>query len=1166
MKKVLPCCFRSYSVRSALLIMLCWLPTGIYAQPTPKLYSFNWKNASLSKVFKDIEAQTNVRFSYNPHGLKENRSIHLKVDNAELDALIAKLCDHINTRYKIADNIVMIQSQKDNPATKVQAPIVIAGKIKNAKGEPMPGVSIQNKTFHKATQSGADGSFTIEANVGDELVFTMIGYEPQTQTVTAGNTVLNITLEDKATDLNTVVVTALGIKREARALGYAYADVKGDDMKKARETNVINSLAGRVPGLIINQTAGGPAGSSRVIIRGNTEISGNNQPLYVVDGVPIDNSNYGQAGNDRYGSGYDFGDAISAINPDDVETISVLKGPSASALYGSRASHGVILITTKKGAGKRDLGIEFNSTTSIEQQLTRFDDYQYEYGQGTNGTVPRDFNQSRETLFSNWGAKLDPGINVVGYDGKQRPYGLVKNNISNFFRTGSTTTNTVSLTNHVANTGFRLSASDMRNNDIVPGSYMERNTFNLTTNSKFGEKLTIDAKVMYMREYVKNRPALADDAGNIGNNFVGLANTVDQSLFEQAYKNERGEYINWGGGEYRLNPYWVINEMRNTTRKNRIIGGITANYQFTSWLSLQGRINTDQTYFSYRKFSPKTTPGALSGRLQGTEQRFSTTEADFLLTAQKQVSKNWNLAARLGGSISHRTSPGTYMEATDMVVTDNVSYNSFKDKVITDIAWRKQINSFYGMFSVGYKNWLYVDGSFRRDAASTLALSENVYYYPSLSSSFIFTDAFHIPKDVITFGKIRASVAEVGSDTDPFRLNLYYDLQKYPVNDQAVGGISNRIKPPDVLRPTRTRSFEIGTEMKAFDNRVGFELTYYTQDSRDQIVNVPAPVSSGFEQEIKNAGTIQNKGVEILLSGTPVQTKDFNWFVSVNFAHNKNTVLNLSDGIAFLPLSEARWLGVSVVAQPNLPYGTILGYDYMKDDAGNIVLDPITLAPKRSTNRTAQGKGTWDWTGGLNTSLSYKNFTLNTILDIKQGADLYSMTNLFAVIRGSHISTTEGRNEWMKSEEARLAANKTPQEWEAMGQVKGYVPQGVVQTGVDGQGKPIYAKNTRAINPATYFGSYYNDNEGIITPFIYDASYIKVREISLNYSIPKNVLKSMRLTAASIAIVSRNPFIIHKNVPNVDPDSNYNNGNGQGLEYGSLPSRRSWGINLNVKF
>jgi TonB-dependent SusC/RagA subfamily outer membrane receptor len=639
------------------LIFCLLLSSTVLAQDQ---YSFNWSNQPLSAVFADIEKAAKVSFAYNPAEINAKAAITLRINKADLEQVLTLVCDKVNARYKRSGNTIMIQS-KDvvNNSMGDAKEFTITGKLIDANNEDLLSATIINTRTNKSVISTDNGSFTMKAKEGDQVMISKIGYQSKTVNATTSDKIMVIELQIKILELNPVVVTALGIKREKRALGYAVGEVQGSEINKSREINVINSLAGKVPGLIINSTAGGPGGSSRVIIRGNTEITGNNQPLYVVDGVPMDNSNYGQVGNDKYSFGYDFGDAISAINPDDIETISVLKGPSASALYGSRAGHGVILITTKKGGTKKSIGIEVNSTATVEELLTRFENYQYEYGQGTAGSIPRDATQARLTMFNNFGAKLDAGLMVPGFDGVTRPYGLVKNNIENFFRNGTTFTNTVSMTGATDNTTFRLSLSDLRNNDIVPNSNLIRNTINLRGTSKFGNRLTIDAKGIYVKEKVNNRPGLADDPSNIGNNFLGLANNIDQSIFEKGYKDANGNYIDWGGGQYRINPYWVINDMRNTSAKDRLISSLQANYTLTDWMYLQGRISYDITFLDFMKFSPRTTPGALLGRIDGIKRNYHTTEADVLLNLHKQLSPDFYLSATLGSSVSHQRHPGT---------------------------------------------------------------------------------------------------------------------------------------------------------------------------------------------------------------------------------------------------------------------------------------------------------------------------------------------------------------------------------------------------------------------------------------------------------------------------------------------------------------------------
>ncbi|TKC61211.1 SusC/RagA family TonB-linked outer membrane protein [Pedobacter hiemivivus] len=1155
MKRSLPTYYFFYGLLcKACLCFVLIISLSGFAQSKEKLYSFKWKNATILNAFKQIENEAKVHFSYNPLDLNLNKRIDLNVEKAKIDEVLNAISKQVSIKYQINGNTIMIQSFTP-PIVVVE--FTLTGKVTDEKKAGIPGVTVINVTKNKTVATNAQGNFSIPADKGDVIRFRMMGFQQAGIVVSDQQKNVTIVLKEESLDLEGTVVTALGIKREQRSLGYSVSEVDGEGLKKARETNVINSLAGKVAGLIINSTAGGPAGSSRVIIRGNTTVTGNNQPLYVVDGVPIDNSNYGGTGSEMYAQGYDFGDAISAINPDDIDKISVLKGPSASALYGARAANGVILITTKRGKANSDLGIEVNSTASFENQLTSFDGYQYLYGQGRKQTINATAAEARTSMFNNFGARLDPDLMVISYDDVYRPYQKIEDNIGGFFRTGTTFTNNVSFSNANEKSSIRFSATDLRNNDIIPESGIRRNSFTFNGTSKFGSKVTLEARAFYMDEHVDNRPALADDPGNIGNAFIGLANNVDQAWFANKYKNTDGSYIDWGGGQYRLNPYWVINEMKNTTGKNRFLGAVQLNYNITNWLSLQGRGSTDLTYINFEKFTPRTTPGFVTGALDQINRKHVTTEADVLLTAQKQVTPSLYLAARIGGSISRVHNKADFMLFTNLNVPDAITPTSFSDKSITPVPYSKELNSVYGLLSVGYKGYLYLDATVRNDAYSTL---NKDYVYPSLSSSFVFSDAFKLSNKVLTMGKIRAAISEVASDTDPYLLDLYYSVNPLSFNGLSYGGLNTSRMPNADLLPTRTRSWEVGTELKFFKNRIGLDVTYYNQKSRDQINNVPSPLSSGFPTRMINAGVVLNRGVEVLLTASPVAKKDFRWDVSFNFARNVNKVESLAEGVPFLTLSEARWMGVAVIAKPGQNYGSILSFDYQKDPAGNVILDPVTLLPLQSDERQVVGKGIYDWTGGFSNAIYFKNFSFSALIDVKYGSDLFSMTNLSAASRGSLNTTLAGRAEWIASEEDRQAQGYTADQWKDMGKVRGLVPEGVVK---DGAGN--FVKNTKAVDPSVYWPQIVASG-GVARPYIYDGTYVKLREITIGYTIPEKISAKWGVRNIQIALVSRNPFILYSDVPNVDPDSNYNNGNGQGLEYGSLPTRRSWGFNLNFKF
>ncbi|WP_187774956.1 SusC/RagA family TonB-linked outer membrane protein [Pedobacter sp. BS3] len=1146
-------------------ILLCATIVQVSAVSYGQRITMSQSQVSIKQVFKTIKRQTGYDVFYLPETLNDKKTIKADFINTPVEEVIQYCISGASLTYSINEKSIVI---KEDALSSVQIKTIdLTGKVTDEKNVALPGVTVTNINKSKSVSTDEEGRFTIQADKGDIIRFRIIGFADYSIIADDTKTTVIVNLKPEEIKLSQVVVTALGIQRKERALGYAVSEVDGETFNKARETNVINSLAGTVPGLIISGTAGGPTAASKVTLRGNTTLTGNNQPLYVVDGIPIDNSNYGGTGSGQYASGVDLGDAISAINPDDIDKISVLKGASASALYGSRAGNGVILITTKKGGGKKGLGIEFNSTTSIESQLTSYDGYQSLYGQGTNELVNTLQVQDYNTLTRSFGARIDPNLTVITGTGARVPYAYVRNNIDGFFRTGSTFVNTLSFSNAIDNNDFRFSYSNLTNNDIIPKSGLNRNSFTFSGSSKFGSKVTLTARAFYMTEDVNNRPSLADDPANIGNAFLSLANTVDQARFAHEYKNADGSYLDWNNGnQYRLNPYWVINEMWNNTRKNRLLASAQFNYNILSWLSFQARAASDQTNVDFESFSPRTTPGALTGTLNQNNVKYNTIEADALVSMQRQVTPSLYLSARLGVSITRNNRAGTVNQFTDQAITDVIIPTSYTTQSVSPIGSKRSFNSAYGLLSAGYKGYLYIDATLRQDAFSTLPVNNNSKLFPSLSSSFIFSDAFKMGTEILSFGKLRASVAQVASDTDPYLTSQYYRSNALSFNGMPTGGLSTEVRYSDNLKPTTTFNYEFGTELKFFKNRLGLDVTYYNSKSKDQLNIVPSSPSSGYSSQIVNAGTITNKGIEVAVNGNALKGKNFSWDLNIVFARNINKVESLAEGTPFISLSDARWAGVSIVAMPGQAYGSILGYNYQRTSQGDIILDPVTLQPLLSANREVLGKGIYDWTGGLTSNVRYKNFSLSAIIDVKYGADLLSLTNYFAAANGSLLTTLEGRAEWIQSEEERQAAGLTIQQWRDQGKVRGLVPKGVVQTGVDTDGNPVYVQNTTAVEPSNYWTTLGDISNAVAVPYIYDASYVKMRQLTLSYNLPVSLTRKWKLKDVQVGLVARNPFIIYKNVPNVDPDSNYNNGNGQGIEYGSLPGRRSYGFNLNFKF
>ena len=1017
----------------------------------------------------------------------------------------------------------------------------ITGTVEDAEG-PLIGATVKVVGAANGTVTDANGHFKLRCKRGATLEVSYIGYTTQNVKALPG---MKILLAEDKTELSEVVVTALGIKRDRKALGYGVAEIKGADLTKAKETNMMNSLAGKVAGLVVQNTAGGNAGSTRVMLRGNTEMTGNNQPLYVIDGVPLDNTNFGSASTE---GGYDLGDGISAINPDDIENMTVLKGPAASARYGSRASHGVILITTKK-AEKDKLSVEYNGSLTFDVQNSQWDDIQQVYGMGYGGAYSR---TATSGTNSSWGTKADDFL-VEYFDHEKRPFYMYPNNSSDFFRTGLTAQNTAIMSVNSGKTGVRFSVTDMRNKDILPNTHMSRDNFNLRVNTSAGP-VDFDFTANYTREDVKNRPALGDSQSNVGKNLMTLAGTYNQAWLKN-YETSEGEYANWNGNDqYNKNPYWDLYKNENTSAKDIFRLTAKAIWNINDHLKLQGTVGTDMNYMTFEDFICKTTPGKLAGQLQNQNFNNRTLNAELLALYNNQFG-NFDINATLGGNIFKVNNKTDIFTGMDQQMKDVVAIMNYAEQSIQQNTYKKQINSLFGSASVGYQHTYYLEATVRGDKSSTLPTSNNVYVYPSFSGSVVFSEWIK-NKSLINYGKFRASWAQVGSDTDPYQLSLNYSTAKYSYGGYVIGMINNDVQPNKDLKPTRTNSFELGLEMKFFQGRLGLDLTYYNQLSKDQIIRLATSSTSGYNYSLINAGEIENKGIEIALNGRVLQIKDFAWDAGVNFSKNVNKVNSLVDDMQWFELEKATWCGVSVGAQVGENYGAIKGKDFKRNEQGLFIINPETGLPEVSETTEVLGNASWDWTGGFYSTLTYKNFRLSAGFDVKVGADLFSMSMRSAYETGRASGTLAGREEWYRSEENRLAANMSLEEWRAAGKCEGYIVPGVIDNG-DG----TYRTNDIPVNPESFWKSAARNCPSL---FIYDNSYVKCREITFGYTFPEQMLGKM-IKGLNVSFVARNPFIIWKNIPNIDPDSGYNT-SGLGLEYGSLPSRRSYGFNVNVKF
>lgn len=1040
----------------------------------------------------------------------------------------------------------------------------IKGVITDSDGMPLPGASVAVQGGQKGAVTDFDGVFAIEAQKGQTLVFSYVGLETQNIVVGDASTI-NVKMKLGASNsLNEVVVTALGIKRQKKELGYSVQDLKGDQLNKVITTNVATALSGKIAGVDVSIPATGVGGSTRVIIRGISSIGESNQPLYIVDGVPIDNSglNNDAAATSKWFDGRDSGDGISSINPNNIESLTVLKGAAAAALYGSRALNGVILITTKKGS-KGKLQVELSSGISFDRVNAKYNDYQTEYGSGTNGTLPDPTKGPTEIYgytTNAWGPKFSEtvGQEVKIFDGSMRPYAKVNNNIQDFFKTGITMSNGVAVSGGNENAYVRFGYNNLKNEDAVPNSGLERNDASLNATLK-SEKFTLDANVNYMVENTENRPGLGDSPNNVGYSLSGLAPNIDQAWLKNYLNPEDEKMYPWNNNVYSLNPYFVVNENHNASKKNRFIGNVTGTYKLKNWMGLTFRTGLDTYVFGSKDFMAygSTWPGRDNGYIGLENITVSEMNTDIIATfSDIKLATDFTFSGILGTSRRDFKRHQNSRFGTNIIEPGTEFISNFSSQTENaPVETRTRTNSVYGSAKFDYKGYLYAEFTGRNDWFSVINKDA---FYPAASLGFIFSDAFNIQSDTFNYGKFRASWAQVSNAPGAYKNALNYTTYS-SYSGGSVVNIKNTSAPNPNLTYQSKTGIEFGVETSFFKNRLKADITVYREDTSDQTIDLPSSATSGYEFISVNAGELRNEGIEIFLSGTPIKTNNFEWGIDLNFSKNKNSILSLHPQIDTYTISEARWAGAAIVAQVGGQYGTIIGKDFQRNEAGEKIVGANGM-PIFTDNKVALGKGLPDWAAGLTNRFSYKGITLQFLLDMKFGMDVYSMTNSLAATKGLLDVTTEGRDAYNEAR-AQAVANDPNFSQSTWVPTAGYVAEGVVNTGT--ADNPVYTKNTTPVNPQDYWNSVFNNTPA---PFIYDASYVKLREVSLGYSIPKSVFNGAKINSIYISAFARNLLTFNKDLPNVDPESMYTSGNGQGFEYGSLPFRRSYGFNLKVTF
>ncbi len=1041
-------------------------------------------------------------------------------------------------------------------AAAVLAPSVVAaqqatisGQVRSAAGAPLPSAQVFIQQLNIGAQTGADGSYTLnipaaQATGQRVTIFARrIGFQQDSASVTltpGGNLQQNFSLTEAPTQLQSVVVTALGVERERSQLGTAVQQISSEELNQTHAQSVVNQLQGKVSGVQI--TGGGtPGGSQKITIRGASSITGSNNPLYVVDGIPI--SNTGRGGSP--GSGFDYGSAINDLNPDDIESISVLKGPNAAALYGSQATNGAIIITTKR-ARAGQMRTEASLTYTFEQPSV-LPDYQNQYGQGLLGQF--NFVNGRgggvnDGEDASWGPRLDAGNMACQFDsprdeaGNCIPTPLVSHpgNIESFFETGSTLAATVAVGGGSENANARLSVGVDQHDAYIPGSEFRKFSGLLSGQVKPIERLTVDGSLQYLRNQGQNRPGVGYNNG-ILSQFIWFGRQVD---VEKLKNYDQPGTVNGGPANapfnwnynYHNNPFWLQHENPHRDTRDRFVGNVAVNYQFTDWLQATARTGTDVYTFdierNYAQGNINFANPAYAGGFLNLRDYSNNNNTELNLQLNRDVTDRIHVNAMLGGSQQRRRF------RTDQISTSGISapgiYNPSNAAITPTTSKsdeRRQMNSIYGSAAFTWDGWLTIEGTGRNDWSSTLPEGNNSYFYPSISTSIVLTEALPgLQSDWLNYMKIRGGVTRVGSDAAPYSLRPTYSgvstsfggLPQFTMGDVLANS---------ELKPEITSASEVGLELELFGGRAIFDGTYYTKSTKDQIFNIAISPTTGFSQRAINAGKMENKGIEALLSLVPVQLDNgFEWTTTFNYSRNRNKLVELTEGIQALSLGSLFY--ATIQARVGEPYGAIYAQDFQYDDATGKVLTKDGLWVHDAQPKVV-GNIQPDWTGGWANDFRYRNFTLGALLDIRVGGDIMSVSNFFGDYAGVTKASLKGREN----------------DWDDM----------IVIDGIDvDTGQP----NTQEITAQDYWRNIFP----VMAPYVYDGGWVKLREVRLGFDVPAEWASRLSASNMRIALTGRNLWT-DKNVPNIDPEFSYSIGNLQGLEFAALPNTRSFGISIN---
>ncbi len=1064
---------------------------------------------------------------------------------------------------------------------------IIKGKVVDKAGLGIPGVTVVLKDSNTATTTNFDGDYSIATGKikNGILVFSYIGYTTKNMIFNNQTNTINVSLSESQQLLEEVVVTALGIKREKKSLVYATQTIDTQDMTEARSTNFLNALSGKAAGVQIVKS-GTPTGSTRVVIRGLTSVTGDNQPLYVIDGIALDSgqgdgsvSVWNDGGKNTAVSDIDYGSPLSHINPDDIDSIDILKGPNAAALYGSRASNGVVLITTKKGKTSSSLGVTINSNSSYITNR-EYPYYQYVYGSGSGGRLVSSAagidpvtglpSVAGINSYRAYGA-LMLGQDIMGFTGTQSKYLPKPNNIKELYQMGVVTTNSVAIDKGGDLGSFRLSFANTSGDHVMENlEVQKKNNLTFRGSQKISKSLTTDISVLYTNNKVKNRTYQNGSERNPANNYMYMLPDMGKDNLLPYKTDENVAFAAPGNGPFK-NPYWNLYENSNQDEANNLIGNVTLNWEILKGLSLKSKVNGSVNLVQGEEFNNMGAAYDPDGFYRTFNNQTQNWNYEAILNYNKKF-EDFSIVALLGTNRFDLTSSQRQTRINSLLLRDVRSLsNSNGIPEVIEIDARKRINSGFSSLSLGYKNTYFMDVTARNDWSSTLPSNNNSYFYPYIGGSFIFSEL--IPKnDILTYGKIRGSYAQVGNDTKPY--NTITNYQYGGLYNGSAWLAYQTTRNNSDLKPELTSSNEFGIETRLFKNRVSLSATYYESSTINQIIAAQTSSTSGFSSQFFNAGEIRSKGMEFVFSGKIIDNS-FKWAVDLNWSKNESLVVSLIDGVDRLSLR--TWFNVNVFAEVGKPLGELRGNVQARDPETGI---PLVLENGRVAWKQNEvlGNAQPDWIGGLKNSFSYNGFSLNVLLDAKIGGEMYSGTMLKTVNQGAHADTYAGRDEFLfssvimgETNDERFGRGLYGNTYADSDRIKGRQYAGSAISTTDANGNLVAKRDANGnivysnafISPETYGFDGLNDQ----LRFTYDASYVKLREITLGYTFPNKFLKKTPFKRAKFSLVGRDLWTIYRNTPQgIDPEAGTTSGNGQGIEYGSFLPTRTLGININLGF